>query len=268
MKKFWTLLLAGAALVSSVNFTSAEASPLDAYRQMLLQNKLTLRYENITPLPRVTNRDKVSFYGKNGMAADKASFLLHKPLEGIVVINGEDKYEEIANAGYSMCSLTKGNQVYYFVKDTSGKEPVIYGSQGKKNQVTATETNLQAALMSGESYADSVMTRLLLAIMPAESKGADAPNYSCVGSGSLPNGLSYEDYKSNSNGVFEAVRYYFNGSTLVKIAAATYYVTPEGRLDGNKFIIKVKEFSSTPAVAYLNLPAGVKDVTRKDKKDE
>lgn len=268
MKKIFAALLTGMALLDILAFGSAEASRLDPYREMLAQNKLTLRYENITPLPRVTNKDKISFYGKNGMAVDKASFLLHKPIDGIVVINGDEKYEEVANAGSSLCSLTKGEVVYYFTKDTSGNTPVIYGTQGKKNQVSAAEKNIQAAVMGGESYADSVMTRLLVAMLPASSKGADAPVYSFAGAGSLANGLNYEDYKSTNRGVFEAVRYYFQEDDLVKIAAANYYVLPDGSLDGNKFIIKVKKFSPVPELAYLQLPAGVKDTTKKDKQDE
>lgn len=267
MKKIFTALLTGMAVVNTFAFSCAEASKLDPYRDMLAQNKLTLRYENITPLPRVTNKDKISFYGKNGMSVDKASFLLHKPIDGIVVINGDEKYEEVVNAGSSLCSLTKGELVYYFTKDTSGSTPIIYGMQGKKNQVSATEKNIQAVVMSGESYADTVMTRLLLAMMPASSKGADAPVYSFAGAGDLDNGLSYEDYKSSNSDVFEAVRYYFRGDTLVKIAAANYYVLPDGSLDGDKFIIKLKAFSPIPELDYLKLPAGVKDVTKKDKEE-
>lgn len=267
MKKIFAALLTGMALLNTMAFSSAEAGKLDPYRDMLAQKKFTLRYENITPLPRVTNKDKISFYGKNGMAVDKASFLLHKPIEGIVVVSGDEKYEEVANAGSSLCSLTKGEVVYYFTKDTSENTPVIYGTLGKKNQVSAIGKNIQAAVMSGESYADSVMTRLLLAMMPASSKGADAPVYKFVDAGELDNGLSYEDYKEDNSDVFEAVRYYFNGDTLVKIAAANYYVLSDGRLDGDKFIIKVKAFSPVPEMAYLQLPAGVKDVTKKDKEE-
>ena len=63
----------------------------------------------------------------------------------------------------------------------------------------------------------------------------------------------------------EAIRYYFKGNKMVKIAAASYYVLPNGKLDGNKAIIKIKEFSAIPDATYLNLPTGVKDVTKKPK---
>lgn len=261
MKKIITVCLTCLAALSSTYI--AEASNLDTYRKLLANNTLTLRYENITPLSRATNKDKMNFYGSDGMALDKADFLLNRQLEGIVVINGDDKYEEVATGETSMCSLTKGNSVYYFTKSVKDKKPVYYGTTGKKNQVTSTDKNIQAALMNGTSYADPVMTRLLSAILPANQKGADMPVYRLVNSGWLPNGLNYEDYRSDSNNTIEAIRYYFDGYTLVKIAAANYYTLPDGSIEGNKFIIKVKEFSSVPDTSYLSLPQGVKDVTKK-----
>ena len=109
------------------------------------------------------------------------------------------------------------------------------------------------------------MTRLLTAILPPSHKSADMPVYKYVDAGRLSNGLTYEDYRANIDGTMEAIRYYFNGNKLVKIAAASYYVLPDGTLDGNKTIIKVKEFTAKPDAAYLNLPTGVKDVTKKPK---
>jgi len=264
MKKIFTTLLTCAALLSGLSSASVEASNLDTYRNLLAKGTLTLKYENITPLPRATNKDKMNFYGRDGMALEKASFLTNRQLDGIVVINGNDKYEEVAYGGHSMCSLSKGELVYYFTKVVTNKNKAeYYGTMGKKNQVAATDRNMQITFMSGESYADPVMTRLLSAILPASQKGADMPDYQYVGSGWLDNGLNYEDYRSNNNGVMEAVRYYFNGYTLVKIAAANYYAREDGKLDGSKFIIKIKEFSPTPDMSYLSLPAGVKDTTKK-----
>lgn len=263
MKKIFATLLTCTALLSGFTCTPAEAGNLDTYRNLLAKGTLTLKYENITPLPRATNKDKMNFYGRDGMALEKASFLTNRKLEGIVVINGNDKYEEVAYGEHSMCSLSKDDSVYYFTKVASKNKTEYYGTMGKKNQVVATDRNMQITFMSGESYADPVMTRLLSAILPASQKGADMPDYQYVGSGWLDNGLNYEDYRSHNNGVMEAVRYYFNGYTLVKIAAASYYTGEDGKLDGSKFIIKIKEFSPTPDMSYLSLPAGVKDTTKK-----
>lgn len=266
MKRIFKTLLISMTLLGVGLVGEAEAYHLDAYRQMLVNNKFTLKYENITPLPRVTNKDKVNFYGSDGMAVDKAHFLTNRQFDGVIVINGTDKYEEVGHKDMRMCNLTKGDKAYFFTKHFDGKKTVYYGNQGKKNKVSAYDKGMRAVMISGQSYADPVMTRLLTAILPPSHKSADMPVYNYVDSGWLDNGLSYEDYRTNTDGTMEAIRYYFNGNNLVKIAAASYYVLPDGSLDGNKAIIKIKEFSATPDEAYLNLPVGVKDVTKKPKK--
>ncbi|MBQ8418245.1 MAG: hypothetical protein IJX10_06400 [Phascolarctobacterium sp.] len=268
MNKMFKTLLMGAMLLSLGFACDAEAYHLDIYRQLLVNNKFTLKYENITPLPRATNKDKVHFYGFDGMAVDKAHFLTNRQFDGIIVINGDDKYEEVGYEHMRMCNLTKGDKAYFFTKHFNGKKNVYYGDQGKKNKVSARDKNMQAISISGQSYADQVMTRLLTAILPPSHKSADMPVYKYVDSGWLDNGLSYEDYRTNNDGTMEAIRYYFNGNKMVKIAAASYYVLPDGTLDGHKAIVKIKEFSATPDATYLNLPAGVKDVTKKPKKSK
>lgn len=60
----------------------------------------------------------------------------------------------------------------------------------------------------------------------------------------------------------EAIRYYFNGYTLTKIASAQFIYDDQGKLQARRCIIKVNEFSPTPAKEYLSLPAGVKDATK------
>lgn len=255
----------GATLLSLGFAYEAEAYHLDTYRQLLMNNKFTLKYENITPMPRATNKDKVHFYGSDGMAVDKAHFLTNRQFDGIIVMNGADKYEEVGHENMHMCNLTKGDKAYFFTKHFDGKKTTYYGDAGKKNKVSARDKNMQAIYISGQSYADPVMTRLLTAILPPSHKTADMPVYKYVDAGWLDNGLSYEDYRANIDGTMEAIRYYFNGNKLVKIAAASYYVLPDGTLNGNKTIIRVKEFNANPDATYLNLPVGVKDVTKKPK---
>ncbi len=266
MNKIFRTLLMGATLFSLGVALDAEAYHLDIYRQLLVNNKFTLKYENITPLPRATNKDKVHFYGTDGMAVDKAHFLTNRQFDGTIVMNGADKYEEVGHENMHMCNLTKGDKAYFFTKHFDGKKTTYYGDSGKKNKVSARDKNMQAITISGQSYADPVMTRLLTAILPPSHKSADMPVYKFVDAGRLDDGLSYEDYRTNNDGTLEAIRYYFNGNKLVKIAAASYYVLPNGKLDGHKAIVKIKEFSPSPDINYLSLPKGVKDVTKQSKK--
>ena len=119
--------------------------------------------------------------------------------------------------------------------------------------------------MSGASFGGSNMTRYLNAILPNDDKSKEMPVFKFVDSGWLNNGLNYEDYTSTNNGIFEAVRYYFNGYNLVKIAAVQYWTNANGVMEGNKTIMKINEFSSAPDKTYLELPAGVKDKTKRKK---
>ena len=69
----------------------------------------------------------------------------------------------------------------------------------------------------------------------------------------------------NNDGVTEVVRYYFEGDNLVKISAASYSKNLDGKIEGRRCIIKINEFSAVPDRALLNLPAGVKDDTKREK---
>lgn len=243
---------------------SAEASNLDTYRNLLLKKQYTIKYQDITPEPRVTNKDKIPLYGKNDMERGHSVFLLHKQTESVAVCDGDNRYEEISSGPFTQCRLQRGLDTYVYLKHDNAGKTEIFGN--KKNSVAAVETNLVAQTMLGSSYGSSAMSRYLNAMLPNENKTSDQPVFRYVTSGWLDNGLNYEDYKTENNGVYEAVRYYFNGYTLVKIAAIQYWKNAQGVLEGKKTIIKINEFSPTPDQSYLNLPAGVKDSTKRKKK--
>lgn len=246
----------------SVFGSVVQAGNIDAYRNLLAQNKYTIKYENITPPPRVTNRDKTPLYGSSGLAVDKADYLTNRQRAGIIVGNGTDKYEEIGDGVIAMCRLIKNNESFIFTKQQSNGAFEFFGD--KKGTVKAVKRNILAEIFGGQSYGDPEMTRVLNAMLPANAKSADAPQYQFAGAGSLGNGLNYEDYKANVNGTLEAIRYYFNGTSLVKISAASCYRKQNGELDGYKCIIKINEFSSTPDMSLLKLPEGLADTTKRN----
>ena len=101
--------------------------------------------------------------------------------------------------------------------------------------------------------------------MPNTEKSAQLSGYRFIAQGNLKGGLSYEDYRSDDNGVTEVVRYYFDGNILVKIAAASDHKNSDGKIDGRRCIIKIQEFSSVPDKSLLKLPEGVKDETKRKK---
>ncbi|MBQ7479440.1 MAG: hypothetical protein IJT01_11205 [Selenomonadaceae bacterium] len=256
--------LMGGVLSTAIAFPYVNAAKIDAYRDILLQGSYTIRYENITPPPRVTNRDKMDLFGKNGMSVEKNDYLTNRQRIGIIVGDGEDRYEEVGDGQFNMCRLTKGKEEFYFTKYKKGDKYVYFGT--KENKVEANSKNYLSEIVEGQSYGDADVSRLLKAMFPADKKTAGQAVYAYVKGGTLSDGTSYEDYKGIQNGMTSVIRYYFQGQSLTKIASANYHRTPEGSIDGYKCIVRVTEFTSVPDKALLKLPEGVEDVTkRKDK---
>ena len=258
MKKFFI-----AVLLFFISSTNVNAAKIDIYREILLGNSYTIRYENLTPAPRVTNRDRVELYGKSGLAVESNDYLLNKPKNGIVTCAGSAKYEEVGNEDFYMCRLSKDGEDFFFTRYKKGNKIEYFGT--KKNHVRANEKNYMAEIIEGQSYGDADMSRLLNAILPAENKIATQTFYRFIAEGTLENNLSYEDYRADNNGITEVVRYYFEGNKLVKIASASYHKNAAGEIDGRRCIIKINEFSTTPDKTLLSLPAVVKDDTKRNK---
>ena len=69
----------------------------------------------------------------------------------------------------------------------------------------------------------------------------------------------------SKNGFNCAIRYYFSGDDLLKIAVFNY-ITDGSRIQTyEKYIIEIDEFSSTPNQKYFTLNAQLKDKTKRDK---
>lgn len=262
--KFSLLMFSLLLGVGFITTTNVEARNSDTYRNLLKNKTYTIKYVDVTPELRRTNKDKIHMYGSNTMDSSEAVFLLYKQTENIVVADGKNRYEEKKYGPFTQCRLQKDDEEFFFSKYNNGKKEEIYGN--KKGSITGGEVNYIANIMQGDSFGSSNMTRYLNALLPDDNKSMDMPVFRYVGSGWLDNGLNYEDYKSDAKDFFEAVRYYFNGYNLVKIAAAQYWRNNNGVMEGNKTIIKITEFSPTPDKTLLEPPAGVKVVSSKKNK--
>lgn len=271
MKSKFLALCLGVAALGAAFASSAEASNLDTYRNLLMNRTYTIKYTDITPLPRITNRDSIKIYGKNSMDTSQSAFMLYKQTEGVVVCNGENRYEEEKSGNLSQCRLQKGEDTYVFFKEASAPNasgnPLanVFGGGGKKNKVSPIDTNYTAQVMLGESFGGENLTRYMNALLPDANKGADMPSFRYVDEGWLNNGLNYVDMSAREGEVNEAVRYYFKQYTLVKIAAIRYWRNAQGVFETQKAIIRINEFSGTPDESYLQLPPGVKETKKKKK---
>lgn len=255
-EKWLQLVLGGVFLMGSIFYAEAEAARIDAYRNILQKGTYTIKYENITPSERVTNRDKMDVFGRAGMSVDKNDYLTNRQKSGIVVSNGDRRYEEVGDGNFNSCCLAIGEGNYFFTKYRKDKGYEYFGN--RKNKVVMQSKNFLAEAVSGMSYGDSDMSSLINAMLSAGKKGG----YSFVAGGTLSNGLNYEDYKGQHKGRTHIIRYYFRGNELVKIAAADY-VRHGNSIDGHKCIIKVSEFTDVADNKLLSLPTGVEDTTKR-----
>ena len=245
--------------VGSVNVTNA--ARIDNYRNILLNGTYTIRYENITPATRVTNRDRGELYGKSSLSIERNDYLQHKQTSGIITADGGNRYEEVGDGKFNMCRLSKDGEDFFFTKYKKGDGWEYFGT--RKNRVAANEKNYFAELVEGKSYGDADMTDLINAMLPDEQKSARLSRYKQISAGKLKDGVFYEDYKTATNGANAVIRYYFTADKLTRIASASYIRRGDGKIDGQKCIIKILEFSAVPTKDLLKLPDGVKDETKR-----
>lgn len=250
-------LLVGAALTVGT-FASADAAKLDPYRAMITSHRCTVLYENITPAERMQSRDKIhlSMWAKEDMV--DAPEYVSRAYHGVLVLDGAEKYEEKAYDDYAKSLLTKGGKDYIFTRDMEKQKPVYYGNRGK-GKIAGTDTDIERSLLYGESFGDADVTRLLSILLPPTQKPLGAPRYEAVGSGTLADGRSYEDYRTQGADMIEAVRFYFDGAQLTRIASITYR-TEGGKVRARKCILRIDRFDAAPEAAYLSLPKGLKEV--------
>ena len=260
MNKF--IQLVGFLFFITSFMSNVEANKLDAYKEILISKNYTIRYENITPSSRITNKDKVELFGSSGMAVNQNDYLINKVKRGIVVSSGTDKYEEVGDGNFDMCRLTKGSEIFLFTKYVKSNQITYYGT--KKNKVEANSRNYLAEIIEGQSYGDEDMSWLLNAMLPDNLKSTDMPHYYYINSGRLSNIISYEDYKSNDKKELSVIRYYFENNKLKKIAAVSYKKRSNGNVSGRKCIIKINEFSENPDRKLLSLPEGLEDITNRN----
>ena len=256
----------------------AEAAKSDVYHDMLSNGHFTLKYTITEPPFRVTNKEATlqatSMFGRFDMtdtsAAKSRAMTNYK---GIVVCDSANKYTESVdpiNDGWIRCILRKDDLTYRYRYATDGKKTIYMSRYGKNAVIANVEESLgelspQLLLNEEYSYGTSSITKALMPILPPEKIIATpfTPKFKLIGSGTLDSGLTYDDFFGSKNGFNCAVRYYFDGDALVKIALFDY-VMSEGRVQSyEKCVITVDEFSATPDQNYLQLPAELKDKTKR-----
>ena len=257
MKKFFILLTALMIFTAQV-----EATKIDAWQKILDSGRYTIRYENLTPAPRITNRDVVELYGRNGLAVGTNYFFLNRPLSGVIVGDGDNRYEEIGYKDFFQCRLVRGGETFLFTKYTNKRGGFEYFGDGK-GKVTANPRNYLVELVGGKSFGDVNFTEMMTAIVSDSQKISAQKKYKFMASGTLPDGMTYEDFAARDSATVSAIRYYFDGDELKKISFASYGRDEFGDIRTRKCIVKILVFSPLPEQNLLQLPTGLVDTTKR-----
>ena len=279
MRKIFLLLTTLFVLTSPT-----DAAKVDMYRDALLNKSFTLKYE-IVEVPIVeTSRDAIYSLGGLHTKEDKNIFdYLHK---GIVVMSGDNIYTETAHDDYVAKSryfshtasinfkaggyggLVKDGETFSFAWDEdNGKRHYHHfkNATEQMKKIKEFKTPYQKLLDDYDSYLVTLADGAFAAILPPEKIIATPQThaYKFFASGTLDNGLTYEDFVSDKGDTFSAVRYYFDGDKMIKIAMASYVRGGGKILSYSKSVINITEFSTTPDQNYLQLPAELKDKTKR-----
>lgn len=282
MKIFFTAILSLMLLM-----TTAQAAKVDAYRNMLSSGQFTIKYTVKEPPVRVTNKEftitNINIFFNTFDTRESLSAQHYRRLnnhKGVITFDGANKYLESLNVvqGSVISVLKKNGETFRFLVIPNDKKNEYYAASifngGKfhgKNNVFANEEEefgiMNAVDTLKEDYSYGILTTALAPIIAPDKVIATpyTPEYKFIGSGTLNGGLSYEDFFGSKNSFNCAIRYYFNGDTLTKIAVFDYIMKDSRVQSYEKYLVQIDEFSSTPDQSYLSLPAELKDKTKRDK---
>lgn len=223
----------------------------------------------------------------------------YRSTEGLIVFNGNDSYFEsyhdipVVNIGSEIFGgktkfkpgggsvLYKDGEEFLFqfeIKEDGTKKYFTQNMWGGKSSKIKTNSekfkdyqekysNPYQQLFRDYNFGNTDLYQALAPILPPSQVIAtpNTPIYNLVDSGNLDGGLTYEDFYGEKNNFHSAIRYYFSGDKMVKIATFNY-VKDENRVKFyEKYVIDIEEFLTTADENYLRLPANLQDTTKRDK---
>lgn len=260
-----------ALMLIPISHASVKAGELDKYISILQSNRFTLKYQDLNYIKREQNKDASSIDGNLSFWKSELQFfdiiqMGINQTEHCVVADGKNRYTEVAHGNYIVCKLQRGNEEYRFSKGPYAKiKKSIYKAKTGRSADVVSTVDTVAELRLGKDYGNSFIDRVFNGIMPPNNRSKEISEYKKVAEGNLENGQKYEDYKLESKGLNEVVRFYFEKGSLTKITGMMYWKNKNGKWATEKSIIKIQEFSPEPEQSLLTLPAEVK-VDKKKKK--
>ena len=245
---------------------------------------------------------KNDFFGQSNIKMNTSTNIKQdKDVVAVIVFNKDDTYFErsfdilVMNAGQFLpffsskptfksgggAILYKNGEEFGFQFEIKEDGTKKYFTQnmwgGKSSKVTATSekwkeyrekySNPYQQLFRDYNLGNTDLYQALAPILPPSQVIAtpNTPTYKFVGSGNLSGGLSYEDFYGEKNNFHSAIRYYFSGDKMTKIATFTYLKDEGGVQFYEKHVIDIEEFLTTADENYLQLPANLQDTTKRTK---
>lgn len=218
--------------------------------------------------------DTINFSGLNIAASVNAKVELKDKN------NPKNKKFKVKVPESGVCNLIKGGDIFQFIwskddnkkkyKGLSQKKTLGFGHLGYKSDEIQANVDISRTpyqdLLEEFNYGVPEIALVLMPLLPREKIIATSwtPDYKFFGTGALPNGLTYEDFVSDKDNFYSAIRYYFNGNNMVKVAIASYFKDGGKVKSYEKKIIDITEFNTSADQNYLKLPESLKDVTKRD----
>ena len=279
-------------LAAMLIFATVDAAKIDIYKTAIQNKTFTLKYKVHKFQARSINKNsEINVY--RGAIYDQSQFgKSSADTGGVVVFNKDDSYVENSYDAYQIIKsdnqlfetvnpggnvlLRKNGEIFsYSFEVKNGKRKYSTGwnlmnLRGNKIKATTEEKlyknqNPYQVMFYEYNYGNPTLYQALAAVLPADRviAGVNTPNFNFIGAGNLTNGYSYEDFYGEKNNFHSAIRYYFKDDKLVEIAMFHYVKDEHGIRNYEKAVIVIEEFSTTPNESYLQLPASLKDVTKR-----
>ncbi len=216
---------------------------------IIVFNKNDSYFEIAFDVPVINAKQFVPFLGS------KTKF---KPGGGVILSKDDETFS-------FLFELNEDGTRKYFAQTIWGKSSKVKTQSEKDAEIIEKYSNPYQKLFRDYNFGNADLYQALLPILPPSQIIAtpNTPIYNFVGSGNLDGGLTFEDFYGEKNNFHSAIRYYFSGDKMIKIATFNY-LKEENRVQFyEKHVIDIEEFLTTADENYLKLPANLQDVTKR-----
>ena len=227
-------------LIVLVTFSTADAAKVDIYKEAMANKTFALKYKiNEFPIHNI-NKD----FNKN--VVYKNDFFGQSQIK---IVTSRKNKQKINTEGIIVFNKVKSNK--------------ITARAAKEAEEIEKYSNPYQKLFRDYNFGNTDLYLALLPILPPNKiiMTPNTPTYNLVGSGNLDGGLTYEDFYGEKNNFHSAIRYYFNGDKMVKIATFNYWKNDNCIQFYEKHVIDIRDFLTTADEKSLQRSENLQEIT-------